>query len=85
MRVAFATTVPVSRQAAWAFAAEFANIGKWDPGVKAAKKARAHCGRFRSHRLGAAQPRAASRPDAQAKLRGALAAPGASGFRPARC
>lgn len=42
MRVFFATTVPVSRQAAWAFAAEFANIGKWDPGVKAAKKARAH-------------------------------------------
>lgn len=40
MLVKFATTVPANRQAAWAFAAEFANIGAWDPGVKASKKAR---------------------------------------------
>ena len=42
MLVRFTTTVAASRAATWAFVAEFANIGSWDPGVKAAKKARAH-------------------------------------------
>ena len=47
MLVKFTTTVAASRQAAWAFVAEFANIGAWDPGVKAAKKARARL--YRAH------------------------------------
>ena len=58
MRVSFVTTVAASRQAAWAFAAEFANIGSWDPGVKAAKKVRGRRqGCFRG-----SQPRARLRP-----------------------
>jgi hypothetical protein len=43
MLVKFSTTVPVSRAAAWAFAANFENIGAWDPGVKASKKVRGVC------------------------------------------
>jgi len=50
MLVKFVTTVAATRTAAWAFAAEFSNIGAWDPGVKAAKKARARAAAVASQR-----------------------------------
>ena len=50
MLVKFVTTVKANRAAAWAFVADFSNIGAWDPGVKAAKKARAHLPRARDGR-----------------------------------
>ena len=50
MLVKFVTTVKANRAAAWAFVADFSNIGAWDPGVKAAKKARVHLPRARDGR-----------------------------------
>jgi hypothetical protein len=44
MLVKFSTVVPVSRAVAWAFAANFENIGAWDPGVKSSKKVCANNG-----------------------------------------
>ena len=40
MLVQFTAQVPVARAAAWAFVADFKNIGAWDPGVKSAVQVR---------------------------------------------
>lgn len=38
--VRFTTVVPLARAAAFAYAGDFANIAKWDPGVKSSVKVR---------------------------------------------
>lgn len=40
MLVKFSVVVPASRQAAYAYIANFVNIPHWDPGVKSSKQAR---------------------------------------------